>query len=67
VEIKGVWYINVNAPSGAERKIEIEQFFKNELPLILPVTPAEMLLAGDFNCIISKDNSTGNVSCSKAS
>jgi endonuclease/exonuclease/phosphatase family metal-dependent hydrolase len=56
----------VYAPSGAERKLERERFFNNELPLILPVTPAEMLLAGDFNCIINKLDSTGNVSCSKA-
>jgi hypothetical protein len=66
VEIKGVWYVNVYAPSEAERKLEREQFFNNDLHLILPVTPEEILLAGDFNCIINKMDSTGNESCSKA-
>jgi exonuclease III len=66
VEIKGIWHINVYAPPGAERKLERERFFNNELPLILAVTPAEMLLVGDFNSIINKLDSTGNVSCSKA-
>jgi hypothetical protein len=65
VEIKGVWYVNVYAPSGAERKLEREQFFNNERPLMLPVTPEEIPIAGDFNCIINKMDIRGNVSCSK--
>jgi exonuclease III len=66
VDLQGVWYINVYAPSGAERKPERETFFNTDLPLILPVTPKELLLAGDFNCIINSADSTGNVPCSKA-
>jgi exonuclease III len=59
VEIKGVWYINVYAPSAAARKLERERFFNNELPLILSVTPAEILLEGDFISIINKLDSRG--------
>jgi hypothetical protein len=66
MEIKGVWYINVYAPSGVERILERERFFNNELLLILPVSPAEMLLVGGFNSNINKLDSTGNVSWSKA-
>ena len=61
ISIHNVWYVCVYAPSGAERRTDREAFFNTELPLILPVTPKALLLAGDFNCIINKQDSTGNV------
>jgi hypothetical protein len=60
VEIKGIWYVNVYTPSGAEQRVEREYFFNNELPLIMPVMPVKILMAGDFNCILNTGDSTGN-------
>ena len=65
IEVNSVWYINVYAPSGAEKKKERESFFNTELPMLLPDSPAEMLLAGDFNCILNRADSTGTASYSR--
>jgi hypothetical protein len=37
-----------------------------EVFTLIPLTPTEMKLAGDFNCIVNSMNSTGNNNCSKA-
>jgi exonuclease III len=66
LEFNGVWIINVYAPSGAERKTEREAFFNQDLPLLLPPVPTDTMLAGDFNCILNADDSTGSVPFSKA-
>jgi endonuclease/exonuclease/phosphatase family metal-dependent hydrolase len=59
-KINGIHTVNVYAPSGAEQRKERERFFKSELPWLLPTTECELLLAGDFNCIIRKDESSVN-------
>jgi exonuclease III len=66
VKIKGIWYVNVYAPSGAERRVEREHFFNAELPFILPVAPTALLIAGDFICLLDARDSTGNAPRSNA-
>jgi hypothetical protein len=44
------------APNKGKR----EAFFNGDLPRLLPTTECEFLLAGDFNCIIRKDESSEN-------
>jgi endonuclease/exonuclease/phosphatase family metal-dependent hydrolase len=66
IKLKGVWYINVYAPSGAEKQTERENFFNTEIIMILPTAPDETLIAGDFNCINNNNDSTGNAPRSKA-
>jgi exonuclease III len=61
ISIQRVWYVRVYAPSGAERRADREAFFNTKLPLIWPATPTALLLVGDFNCIINRQDSTGNV------
>src|SRR5215510_2053066 len=56
--INGIWYVNVYAPSGTERKNEREEFFNRHLPTLLPTTPVEVVLAGDFNSIIDSRDTT---------
>jgi exonuclease III len=58
----------VYAPSGAEKKREREAFFTHDVPkLIIQTTPTEIVLAGDFNCILdSKDSSTWHKNYSRA-
>jgi endonuclease/exonuclease/phosphatase family metal-dependent hydrolase len=41
-------------------------FFNSELPWLLPTTEGDLLLAGDFNCTIKKEESTGKRNPSRA-
>jgi exonuclease III len=65
-KINGIHMVNIYAPSGAEYRQERERFFNNELPWLLPTTECDLILAGDFNCIIRKDESTGERNISRA-
>jgi exonuclease III len=65
VDVNGTRFINVYAPSGAEKKTERENFFKYSLTPLLPPTKTNILLAGDFNCIIQAADSTGHEQFSK--
>ena len=38
---------------------ERETFYNTDLTYILPTAHADMIVAGDFNCILSKIDSTG--------
>jgi len=64
--LNGIWIVNIYAPSGAEKKNERETFYGTDLTYILPTTHAGMFLAGDFNCILSKTDSTGTNNYSRA-
>jgi hypothetical protein len=37
-----------------------------EVPTLIPPTPTEMILAGDFKCIVNSMDSTGTNNCSRA-
>ena len=56
----GTKIVNIYAPSGAEKKADRERFFANEILPLLPSDRSELLLAGDFNCILHTAESTGN-------
>ena len=60
------WLINVYTPSVAEKRHEWENFFTTELAYLLPTGPTEILLAGDFNCVLSPADCTGAPNLSKA-
>jgi exonuclease III len=62
----GTRIVNIYAPSGAENKNERERFYNNDLTHILPTAHADMILAGDFNCILSNTDSTGYNNYSRA-
>jgi exonuclease III len=53
------WILNIYAPSGAEKKNERERFYNNDLTYILPTVHSNMIIAGDFICILSNTDSTG--------
>jgi len=42
----------------SRKKAERETFYTNDLPHLLPTTKSDMLLAGDFNCILETNEST---------
>jgi exonuclease III len=65
-KLNGTWIVNIYAPSGAEKKNERENFYNTDLTYILTTTQAEIILAGDFNCTLTKTYSTGTNNYSRA-
>jgi endonuclease/exonuclease/phosphatase family metal-dependent hydrolase len=65
IKFKDVWYVNVYAPSGVERRAERKHFFNVEL-LILPLTPTALIIAGNFNCILEACDTMGSAPRSAA-
>ena len=47
---KYMWIIEIYAPSGAEKR-QRETFFTHDLTCLLPTSPRDILLAGDFNVV----------------
>jgi exonuclease III len=65
-EFQGLWLVNVYAPSGTKRKQEREVLFNMDLLQLLLETPSMMLIGGDFNCVLTKTDCTGNSNYSRA-
>jgi exonuclease III len=65
-EFRGIWMINIYAQSGAAKKKEREQFFDTELACLRRASPTNMILGGDFNCILHKKDNTGYLNYSRA-
>jgi exonuclease III len=63
---QGTCLINLYALPGAEKKQEREQFYNNELTYLLPITHSDLILVGDFNCVLSHSDTTGQRNYSKA-
>jgi hypothetical protein len=57
--------VNIYAPSGTAKRTEREQFYNNELPTVLGMHPIDVL-GGDFNCILEREDATGQGSYSRA-
>jgi exonuclease III len=57
--IENTWIINIYAPSGTARKTERENFYNTEITHLVPQTPTEMILGGDFNCTQTNTDCTG--------
>jgi hypothetical protein len=49
-----------------QKKEDRENVFTVEVPTLIPPNPTEIILAGDFNCIVNSMDSTGNNNCSRA-
>jgi exonuclease III len=58
--------INTYAPSGAEMRIERETFYNTDMTVLLPATHSDIILVGDFNCILNGVDSTGQRTHSRA-
>ena len=66
VESNGLRIINIYAPSGTAKRTERERFYNSELPVLLTAPPTQTLIGGDFNCILSPSDATGNFTHSNA-
>jgi len=62
----GILVVNIYAPSGAEKKQEREAFHNTKVVRLIPSSSMAMIIAGDFNCIITNDECTGQRNCSRA-
>jgi endonuclease/exonuclease/phosphatase family metal-dependent hydrolase len=56
--------VNIYAPSGTAKRKKRENFFNNELPYVLDMASTDILLGGDFNCVLDVRDSTGHGSYS---
>jgi len=58
--------VNIYAPSGAEKRQEREALYNTEVVHLVPSSRTAMILAGDFNCVITNGHCTGQRNCSRA-
>ena len=56
---RGILLVNIYAPSGAEKRREREAFCNTEVVHLIPYPSTAMILAGDFNCVLTNDDCTG--------
>lgn len=57
---------NVYAPSGTQNASLREEFFRQIVPFYLQSASTDLVLGGDFNCIVSLKDSTGSSNQSKS-
>ena len=55
-----ICFINLYAPSGTSKRIERVAFFNIDIINILPRTPTDLIMAGDFNCVQSDSDCAGH-------
>jgi len=63
---RDILIVNIYAPSGAEKRQETEGFYNTEVVHLIPSSSTAMILAGDFNCVITNDDCTGQRNYSRA-
>jgi len=64
--LQGIRIVNLYAPSGSEKRREREVFYNEEIVTLIPTAHTEMILGGDFNCVLSTADCTGQGNYSKA-
>ena len=64
--LHGISIVNIYAPTGSEKKREREAFYSGEVATLLLIANMGTILVGDFNCVISNADCTGQSNCSKA-
>jgi len=56
---RGILSVSIYAPYGAEKGLEREAFYNTEVVHLITFSSTAMTLAGDFNCVITNDDLTG--------
>ena len=64
-ECGGITLLNVYAPSGTAKQAEREAFFNTDLLYLLRNAPENLLLGGDFNCVLDASDATGTCTYSR--
>jgi len=65
-DCKGIRLMDVYAPSGTARRANREQFYTTELPYLFHEGPIDLLIRGDFNCVLHPSDTTGHFQPSRA-
>jgi len=58
--------LNIYAPSGTSNRAEKEAFFSTEIMKLIPHFPTELIMAGDFDCVLSNSDCTRRRTSSRA-
>ena len=66
VEFRWMTLVNIRAPSVTAKRKEREHFYNNELAYLLRDAPANILMVGDFNCVLETADITGHYTYSTA-
>jgi len=53
-------FVNIYASSVAENRAEREMFYNTDIIDMMPHTPSEMIMAGDFTCVTTTLDCTGH-------
>ena len=61
----GIKIINIYAPSGSEKKGELEEFYNGDVARFLMHSSNNIVLAGDFNCVLMPSDCTGSYNVSR--
>lgn len=59
LRISNVTLVCIYAPSGTQFRAERERFFNNTVAYYLRHNPQNVILAGDFNCVLRQCDATG--------
>ena len=62
----GIYFVNTYAPSGTSKRLESETFFNSDLPYLLNMASGDILLGGDFNCVLDAGDTAGHGSYSRS-
>jgi hypothetical protein len=62
----GIRIINIYAPSGSEKKREKEEFYTDVVERLFTHSSDNMVLAGDFNCVLIPSACTESLNISRA-
>jgi len=63
---RDTWIINIFAPSGTAKRHEREHFYSTELAYLLTTEPQFIVMGGNFNCVLKREDTTGNFNFSRA-
>jgi len=58
--------VKVYAASGTAKQQEKECFYNSKIPYLLRASPSNMIVGGDFNCVLNQTDSTGHFNYSTA-
>ena len=65
-DYKGIRLINIYPPFGTARRTERKQFYNVEVPFLLQADQGNIVVGGDFNCILDPVDTTGPFQHSRA-
>lgn len=66
VQVGAVTVICVYAPAGSRRRLEREEFFNTGIAPLLAAAGEQLIIGGDFNCVLEDGDNTGGPNASPA-